>query len=88
MIENNTVSLKEDINKKEINEIDEKEIAKNLKEYCKNPLFYTLSTEKIKSIINESDINKENDIDTICNVLNSANEYKIEESPLLFGCTI
>ena len=53
MIENNTISLKEEINKKEINEIDEKEIAKNLKEYCKNPLFYTLSTEKIKSIINE-----------------------------------
>ena len=54
-----------------------KEIAKNIQDYCQHPLFYTLSTQSIKTIINKSEINKEKDINTICNILNKASECEV-----------
>ena len=44
MIDNSINYLKEAIDNKRIKEIEENEnnIAKNIKEYCQHPLFYTL----------------------------------------------
>ena len=88
MIENSIIFLKEAIDDKNIKLIEENinEIAKNIKEYCQNPLLYTISTESIKTIINKSEINKEKDVNTICNILNKASEHKVEEFSLLLSC--
>ena len=67
MLEKHIQDLKEEKDKDKIYEI-ENIIAGNIKEYCKNPTFYTLSIEEIISIIEKSKINENNDIDSICNI--------------------
>ena len=80
MIEKTITDLKEAVYKKDTQLINgiEMVIAKNIKEYLKNQLFYTLLEEEIffesfLSIIEKIEIN---DIDTICTILNKASEYK------------
>ena len=50
MIEKNLIEFLAAIEQNIVQVINtkENEIANNINEYCKNPLFYSLSTEKIK----------------------------------------
>ena len=86
-LENDIILLKDAIDKSEklIIERKENEIAKNINKYCENSDFYTLSTDVIKEIINKTNINENNDIDTICKLLNNASKYE-ENASLLLSC--
>ena len=85
MLEKHIQDLKEEKDKDKIYEI-ENIIAGYIKEYCKNPTFYTLSIEEIISIIEKSKINENKDIDSICNIISNINIYKPEEISLLLFC--
>ena len=86
-LENDIILLKDAIDKSEklIIERKENEIAKNINKYCENSDFYTLSTDVIKEIIDKTNINENNDIDTICKLLNNASKYE-ENASLLLSC--
>ena len=88
MIEKNLTEFLTAIKQNEVQIIDKKEneVKDNINKYCENPLFYSLNTEKIKNIIIESEIDKKREIDTICNILNQASKYNIENAPLLLSC--
>ena len=86
-IEKNINLLKDAIKQNTIRVINNQknEIAKNINKYCENSDFYTLSTDVIKEIIDKTNINENNDIDTICKLLNNASKYE-ENASLLLSC--
>ena len=86
-MKNVITQLKEEIKKCSIDTIKllENIISKKIYTYCTDDIFYSLPIENICSIIEKSEINEENDINTTITIINKMSEYIPKETPLLLN---